>query len=157
MNVKETALKWGVSEGRVRTYCRYGFVDNASKIQGGTIWNIPDNAWCPLYFKQNKADTQLERKGLVLQAIDQRKVIPYEKLRGDYNLVMTYFDQLCEIRLIEKSSRISKTKDPFMCYVLTPRGEKFMNEKKSLQAVCEELAPLIVAVSEGITRGLVAQ
>lgn len=66
---------------------------------------------------------------MVLQAIDKRKVTPYEKHRGDYNLVMTYFDQLCEIKLIEKSSRISETKDPFMCYVLTLRGEKFMNEK----------------------------
>lgn len=45
MTVKEAAIKWGISERRIRTLCSQGKIDGA--FQDGKLWKIPAGAKKP--------------------------------------------------------------------------------------------------------------
>ncbi len=55
LTIKETALRWGVSDRTVNSLCLKGRIKGATKI--GTVWAIPDNAEKP-------DDPRRERKKL---------------------------------------------------------------------------------------------
>lgn len=45
MTVKEAAIKWGISERRIRTLCSQGKIDGV--FQDGKLWKIPAGAKKP--------------------------------------------------------------------------------------------------------------
>ncbi len=57
LTIKETALRWGVSERTVNSLCTQGRIDGATKF--GTSWAIPEDAEKPIDpRKQRKLQTQ---------------------------------------------------------------------------------------------------
>lgn len=52
LNVKETAVRWGISERSVRNYCAQGRVTGAALKTG--VWQIPENAEKPVRVKQRR-------------------------------------------------------------------------------------------------------
>ncbi|SHK00158.1 MerR family transcriptional regulator [Hespellia stercorisuis] len=51
LSVKETALKWDISERSVRDYCQKGRIAEAFLI--GKTWSIPDNATKPTHIPRH--------------------------------------------------------------------------------------------------------
>ncbi len=45
LSIKDTALRWGISERRVQVLCKEGRIPGI--IQIGYVWGIPDNAEKP--------------------------------------------------------------------------------------------------------------
>ncbi len=65
LTIKETALRWGVSERTVNKLCADGRVEGAQKF--GSVWSIPEGAQKPidprkLRKQQSEAQTAIERK-----------------------------------------------------------------------------------------------
>ena len=63
IGTKEAALRWGISERRIRALCRNGKIDGA--VLEGKTWKIPSNAKKP-------ADGRESTKG-VLSTIAELK------------------------------------------------------------------------------------
>ena len=58
MTIKETALKWGISERRIRTLCSEGKIPGA--YQQGRIWKIPIDALKPADGRYKAIENLLE-------------------------------------------------------------------------------------------------
>ena len=64
MTVKEAAIKWGISERRIRTLCSQGKIDGA--FHDGKLWKIPASAKKP-------ADGRLKKGSNLLKTIEEKK------------------------------------------------------------------------------------
>lgn len=64
MTIKETAVKWGVSDRRVRTLCAEGKISGA--IRDGRAWKIPETAVKP-------EDGRLKSIESMLEMVDRKK------------------------------------------------------------------------------------
>lgn len=64
MTVKEAAIKWGISERRIRTLCSQGKIDGA--FQDGKLWKIPAGTKKP-------ADGRLKKGSNLLKTIEEKK------------------------------------------------------------------------------------
>lgn len=102
MTAKEAALKWNISERRVRTLCKKGRVAGATHM--GWVWSIPEDADKPedarfLRYKQDNI-INVEATHMDFSAIDKKKEqldalrpLPkhtLESLRESMNLEWTY-------------------------------------------------------------------
>ncbi|HGD3704272.1 Fic family protein [Streptococcus agalactiae] len=64
MTVKEAAIKWGISERRIRTLCSQGKIDGV--FQDGKLWKIPAGAKKP-------TDGRLKKGSNLLKTIEEKK------------------------------------------------------------------------------------
>ena len=89
ISVKEAALKWDISERRVRTLCERGQVCGAVKV--GKAWNIPDDAAKPKDSRR-KVDIflEIEKKKKALDGKRPLSKGELERLNEEFLVEYTY-------------------------------------------------------------------
>lgn len=91
MNVKETSIKWNITDRRVRTLCANGQIDGAYRV--GKIWYIPDGAKKPRDGRIKSSDSLvslIEKKKAML---DNRRPLTdgeVQRLYEDFMVEYTY-------------------------------------------------------------------
>ena len=126
MNVKQTAIKWRVSESSVRKYCKLGIVAACEKINDE--WVIGDDSLCPYIFKENIEKNRCLIPSVILKALNRNNTISRNRLNLSENELMDYFKMLVQVGLIYRK-RNSKGKDIFKNYILTPKSIELIQKK----------------------------
>jgi hypothetical protein len=144
VDTKQASALWGVSEGEVGRLCRDGFVHQAKKQ--GRKWRIPDGALPPYRFEAGKADSQLGRKTLILQALSAEKTIPESKLSKTKGRLALLFDQLVQQGLITPIQG-EAGEDLFGRHLLTAAGETFLEENKTYSRMLKALPKVNVNIN----------
>ena len=91
MTVKEAAIKWGISDRRVRVLCSEGKISGAYKQ--GRAWNIPVDAEKPVdaRFKSKESIlAQIDRKKKALESRRPLTVGELQRLNEEFTVEYTY-------------------------------------------------------------------
>lgn len=91
MTIKETALKWGISERRIRTLCSEGKIPGA--YQQGRIWKIPIDALKPADGRYKAIENLLETIDNIKKQLESKRPLTageVERLREEFMVEFTY-------------------------------------------------------------------
>lgn len=91
MTIKETALKWGISERRIRTLCSEGKIPGA--YQQGRIWKIPIDALKPADGRYKAIENLLETIDNKKKQLESKRPLTageVERLREEFMVEFTY-------------------------------------------------------------------
>ena len=91
MTIKETALKWGISERRIRTLCSEGKIPGA--YQQGRIWKIPIDALKPADGRYKAIENLLETIENKKKQLERKRPLTageVERLREEFMVEFTY-------------------------------------------------------------------
>lgn len=89
LSVQEVALKWDISDRRVRTLCENGQIEGAFKV--GRTWNIPENAKKPKDpRKKINLMKEIEEKKEILSAHRPLTKGELERLNEEFLVEYTY-------------------------------------------------------------------
>ncbi len=78
MTVKEVAVMWGVSEWRVRSWCKKGYLMGA--VKKGSRWVIPEGTKRPYLSRKRKFSSPHEKSNYVLEAIESGLYLDFRLL-----------------------------------------------------------------------------
>ena len=91
MTIKETALKWGISERRIRTLCSEGKIPGA--YQQGRIWKIPIDTLKPADGRYKAIENLLETIDNKKKQLESKRPLTageVERLREEFMVEFTY-------------------------------------------------------------------
>ena len=91
MTIKETALKWGISERRIRTLCSEGKIPGA--YQQGRKWKIPIDALKPADGRYKAIENLLETIDNKKKQLESKRPLTageVERLREEFMVEFTY-------------------------------------------------------------------
>ena len=91
MTIKETALKWGISERRIRTLCSEGKIPGA--YQQGRKWKIPIDALKPADGRYKAIENLLETIDNIKKQLESKRPLTageVERLREEFMVEFTY-------------------------------------------------------------------
>lgn len=101
MTVKEAAVKWGMREWKVRSYCRKGYLSGA--VKAGNRWRIPEGTRVPYISGKRKFTRPFEKSNYVLEAIASGLYLDFRLLA----LSREEFDSFA--RKLEDAGRVKRT------------------------------------------------
>ena len=101
MTVKEAAVRWGVSEWRVRSWCEKGYLIGA--IRRGRYWLIPEEAKRPYLSRKKKFARPYEKSDYVLKAIGSGLFLDFRLLALSPEEFAERTDMLIDDGLVERT------------------------------------------------------
>lgn len=137
MTVKEAAVLWDVSEWRVRSWCRKGYLEAAAKVGGR--WLIPEGTRRPYLSRKRKFTRPYQKTDYVREAIGSGLYLDFRLLA----LSREEFTQRAE--MLVRSGEAERTGEGWR---LTLAGENFLRKldsdaRKELRETISTAASLI--------------